>query len=228
MIILTPTAREARAVHGARVVAAGGDIAAAIARVAPDAGEPVIIAGVCGGLDPSLRAGTIVLARSVFRGGASDLIPSAAPFDSARRALRRRGIDFVSAAMLTTTVPVPGKRAKTDLWNTYGAAGVDMESYAIAAALHERGIPWVVVRSVVDTAAMSLPPSLHTWSAEQDERALVRAIASRPREWAGYAHLALNMRRSLKTLAAAVGAIASAAPAIDSVPQERITVRTLT
>lgn len=227
VLVLAPTIREARAV-GAGVVACG---AASTARaragrlldgLAPAA---VLLVGVCGGLDPSLLPGDLVLARRVFAYDGRELAPEVSLVDGVRAALRRQGLAFVTAPLLTVERPLAGRRGKTEVWNATGAAGVDMESYAIAEAASERAVPWVVLRAVLDASGRSLPRSMRGWTAEGDERRALLHAASRPWEWPDYLRIALawraavrSLRRAARPVAAAVEQALGALPTADAAP----------
>src|SRR5437762_3457780 len=145
--------------------------------------EVVIIAGVCGGLDPSLGPGSLILARRLVAAGEPDLTPSHALLDAARRALLARDIGFVSSTLLTTDRPIASRDDRTAAWNEHGAAGVDMETYGIAKTLDGRGIRWLALRGVVDPATGTLPAPLLEWREEQDERGIVRLMLRTPASW---------------------------------------------
>lgn len=212
VLVMAPTAREARAI-GAGVVACG---AAALAR--PGAGRllddlkpaAVVLVGVCGGLDPSLAPGDLVLARRVVAFDGRELAADASLVDGVRTALRRQGLAFVTAPLLTVERPLAGRRRKTEVWNATGAAGVDIESYAIAEAACERAVPWVALRAVLDSSQCSLPGSMRAWTSEGDERRALVHAAARPWEWPGYLRLALAWRAAVRQLRRATHPAAAA------------------
>ncbi len=84
-----------------------------------------------------------------------------------------------------------------------------METYAIAAAAHERSIAWVAIRAVLDPARLALPPSLHAWSGSEAESRLIVATAVRPWEWPQYARLALAWRAAVRSLRQVVPEVAA-------------------
>jgi nucleoside phosphorylase len=53
--------------------------------------------------------------------------------------------------------PIHCAMAKAEIATLHDAIAVDMESYGIARAAVENGLPWVVARVVVDTPALPLP-----------------------------------------------------------------------
>lgn len=226
-LLVVATRREARATgigEDVLLVSGSGPGAGEAVRARITAGAPpaIIIAGVCGALDPSLRPGTLVLGRVVQREGYPELRPDRQLFDDVRAMLRQRKVRFVSSALLTVPAAIGSRASKMGLWNTYGAGGVDMESYWVAEAAEKAGAPWMVIRCVLDTAAESLPPSLRTWSGEGDEREILTRAATHPFEWPAFARLAVEWRAARRPLrrgarialrAAEAGFAASGGPA---------------
>lgn len=214
-LIVAPTRREAAACGPeARVVGAGLNAAKALdERLSRGDVSLVLIAGVCGGLDPSLATGGLILCRRVVAPGRSELAPDSALFEAARRRLRTLGLPFISSVLLTVARPVGSLRAKTAFWNEYGAAGVDMETWLLARAAAGRGVPWLALRAVLDPATATLPHGLLAWRGENDERAIARHIALHPLDWPAYTRLALELRRALRSLGAAAPAVAEVASA---------------
>ena len=218
-LIVAPTAREAAAFGpGAIVCGAGSDAGDAVAsRLHANAGayDLVVIAGVCGGLDPSLQPGSLILARrSISAASGEELAVDVPVFDALRRTLRTQHIPFVSSVLLTVERPVASVVEKTDLWNRYGAGGVDMETHVVATASIAAGVPWIAIRAVLDPAGVSLPASLRDWDANSDDRDIARAALRRPAEWLAYARLALGLRQSLAALRSVAPAIEGFAPPI--------------
>ncbi len=218
LLLAAPTPREARAIGSAcRVVGAGEAGARALAAMLreerPDA---VLVAGLCGGLDPSLRAGTLILAREAIDERGEGLQPPATTLAGARRALRNAGPRFVCSRLVTVGAPVATREARRDLWNAHGAAGVDMETVALARVAVEHGASWMALRAVIDPADMALPRALRGWRGPADERALLRALALSPRDWPASARLALALGPALRALR--TGARVVARVARDTVP----------
>ncbi len=229
-LIVAPTAREARAI-GASVVACGAgerarDAAARLLdKVRPAA---VVLLGVCGGLDPSLAPGDLVVARSVLALEGRELVPAVSLVEGVRAALRRRRFSFVTAPLLTVERLLAGRRQKAEVWNATGAAGVDMESYWVAEAACDRGVPWIALRAVLDASAVSLPGAMRAWTGEGDERRALASAAARPWEWPAYLRLALAWRSALRSLRGAMPVVVAAveerlrsAPAPVSAPSLR-------
>ncbi len=224
-LIVAPSPREAAAFGRKAIVcgagAAAGDIVAARLREDAGAYDLVVIAGVCGGLDPSLAPGGLILGRRVISAEAgAELVVDAPVFDAFRRSLRARHVAFVSSVVLTVERPAASVREKTELWNRYGAGGVDMETYGVAVAAETASVPWLAIRAVLDPAAASLPPSLRDWDGDAGDREIARNAIRRPGEWLAYARLALGLRTALAALRAVAPAIDAFTPplAIDLAP----------
>ena len=215
---MAPTAREARAIGKAcRPVgsgeAASEKLAGLLREQRPDT---LLILGLCGGLDPSLATGDLILAREVIDEAGEAQPPPPTTLASARRALRNEGPNFVSSRLLTVREPVATRAAKRDLWNTHGAAGVDMETAGFARAAKEQGVDWMALRVVIDPAGATLPASLREWRGDEDERSIARRIAKRPQEWLAYGRLAAGLRPAFRALRA--GARIVARVSRDTVP----------
>ena len=209
ILVVAPTRREAQAIgHGAVAGASATAVASLLDVASLDrAGAVLVIAGVCGGLDPSLAPGSIIIARGVSNAGGVDLAPSPRLLDAAQHVLRARRRAFVSSRLLTVEAPVSSRRAKTELWNTHGAGGVDMETYPLALAAEQRQIPWIAIRAVLDPASASLPASLRAWRADTDEQAIMAEARRRPWEWPAFARLAMQMRTASASLRTALDVV---------------------
>ncbi len=227
VLLVVPSRREAMALLGNKLVCGTGSAAgeAVATRLAREPADIVAIAGVCGGLDPALSAGDLVLATGVAAVGRPDLTPDAAVVEAVQQPLRAAGRRFASARLLTVDRPVGSAEEKRELWNASGAAGVDMETYTIAEAVVARGLPWFALRAVVDPAGAALPRPLRAWRGEEDGSALVFTLLQRPQYWPALARLALQMRRATGALTRSVPLAlrAVASPHAGPVPQgERI------
>ena len=108
--------------------------------------DAVAIAGLCGGVDPSLRAGDVVLATELrSEDGLALPCPGSALL---AEPLRRLGLRAVSGALYTSS-RILGRDERLRLRAT-GVLAVDMESAWLVQAAGERSV--AVLRVVVDTA----------------------------------------------------------------------------
>jgi 4-hydroxy-3-methylbut-2-enyl diphosphate reductase len=117
-----------------------------LAELAPDT---LVVAGVAGGLDPSLRAGDVVVANEVRDAHGRVLLRAAAPLVAE---LRRMGLR-VHTGPIVSTDHIVGGDERAALART-GALAVDMESAALVRATGSEPDrpPTAVVRVIVDTA----------------------------------------------------------------------------
>ena len=127
------------------------------ARALLEAGAGGLISfGLAGGLDPALRAGTLVLPDEVC----STERPNV-PVDAAwRRRLITAlpaGQPFVGGKLWTSLTPILDTGAKRRLFAASSAPVVDMEAMAVASAASAAATPFLAVKVIVDTALDTLP-----------------------------------------------------------------------
>lgn len=214
VLIATPTVREANAIGGrARLIVTGTGGAAdeLVQAIREERPGVVVVAGYSGALDPSLKPGDIIISRMAAHAGSPELLPEKGLVDVVRDEFHRRKTAFVYSRLLTTDHAIAGKGEKLALWNEFGAAGVDMETYPLVTAAEAAGLPWIAVRVVVDTASQALPSSLDGWSEDGDEREALKRAMRRPREWPAYGRLGLAYRNANKALPRAVAIVKAAA-----------------
>lgn len=119
--------------------------------------EPLVVsAGVCGGLDPALEAGDLVLPESVI-GPAGDLL-NVTP--SHHRAACSAVVSPSTGRLVTIREVVATPVAKAALFARTGAVAADMESSIVLATASAAGLPSLVVRAVSDGARDTVPAEL--------------------------------------------------------------------
>jgi hopanoid-associated phosphorylase len=160
VLIVSGLKREAAILAGPGRLAVCGDgptLRARLAELADIRIELVISWGVCGGLDPRLRPGDLILGAEVVSADGPITTDEAVTsslaqrlIDSGARAAVER-VAGVSAAASTA-------RAKAELFQATGAAAVDMESLTAARFALERRTPFAILRAVADPADRDLPP----------------------------------------------------------------------
>jgi 4-hydroxy-3-methylbut-2-enyl diphosphate reductase len=153
----------------------------ALERLAPGA---VAIAGVAGGLDPSLRPGDVVVATEVRDHTGRASLRAAAPLVAE---LRARGMR-VHCGPVVSIDHVVTSRAEREQLAASGAIAVDMESAALVRAVGARPgqVPVAVVRVIVDTAHTPLA-RLNTVPAGIKALATLRRVGPALRRWADLA-----------------------------------------
>ena len=113
----------------------------------------VLCCGFSGALDDALAPGDLVLGTSV-RDETGEVI-------AAEASLVRAAQEAIPAARegeLLCTTSVAAAEQEKRAFARPGTLAVDMESYPVARAAAELGVPWLALRAVVDPLASSLPP----------------------------------------------------------------------
>ncbi len=113
--------------------------------------------GLCGGLDPALRSGDIVIGTRVLTGGAAVFADESIARELAAR-LRTAGERVSVGAVAGVDAPVLTRLAKAELRNATMAVAVDMESHFAAQVAADRKSPFAILRVVSDPADRDLPP----------------------------------------------------------------------
>jgi len=183
LIVLAPLSIEARAVRAgaprARVHRTGMGprrAARAARRVARLDGDAVLIAGFCGGLDPRLEPGDVVLATEL-RGPAG--VTECGDGSKLADVLRAGGMNVHAGPIVSSPRLVTGEARRT-LAQT-GALAVDMESAWLAPAA--AGRPLLALRVVLDTARHELRRPLRTVTGAATAYRQLKRAAALTQEW---------------------------------------------
>lgn len=161
--------------------------------------------GLCGGLDPSLVSGALVVASELVlpEGGTWRFEPRWADAIAARLAGARR------APILAASTVAISADEKARLFARHGAAAVDMESRGVAEAARDANLPFVAVRAVADPAGRSLPHAALAGINAHGRMRPLRVLAgllARPGELFQLLALAGEARRGYAALTAAAKA----------------------
>lgn len=116
-----------------------------------DGARAVISAGLCGGLDPALKPGDIVLGERVVS-AQGDIVIADKNLASAAEKFRPRHVAIFGSDDIVDSV-----EKKQALFRRYAAETVDMESHGAARAAAKAGVPFIAIRVVADAAARVLP-----------------------------------------------------------------------
>jgi adenosylhomocysteine nucleosidase len=198
---LAVEAKIARAVGFSVVIRAGDrDRTAALVATAAAQTDCLVSFGIAGGLAPELEAGTVIVSGEVASEGRNWAIEPR---------LRRRlsqfarsigaveGLVFGAGSILATQIE------KRRAWATTRALAVDLESEIVARTATALGIPFIVLRTIADTARRDLPPaSLIPLRADGQPRVsrVFAAVLRRPSQLAGMIALAQETRIALSAL----------------------------
>lgn len=156
----------------------------------------LLVLGLAGGLSPALELGSLVVARRVL----DETGPAPEP-DAKRSARIARRCGARPATFFTSRRLLGSAEDKRDAWRRLGeddAATVDLETSAVAALAHARGIPYAALRAISDSAEETLPVPLERFVDERGRirrHALLREALLRPKLLPGL--LALRRRAAL-------------------------------
>ncbi len=137
----------------------------------------VISAGFAGALRPQMRRNDILVADCLRRAAREDL-PVELP-DGLTAMLSQQGVHRGALLTVDHAVRLPGD--KRDLFDRYGAWGVDMEAYAVADACRRRNVAFSSVRVIGDASDETLPPDVEHLLAQTS--AVARAGAALGAVW---------------------------------------------
>jgi adenosylhomocysteine nucleosidase len=160
VLFVTGLKREAAMIAGPGRLAVCGDGPTLQARLDELADIPVanvISWGLCGGLDPRLRPGDLILGAEVVSAEGRIVTDDAVTSSLARR-LTDAGARVAIERVAGVDSPVSTTRAKAELRVATGAAAVDMESLTAGRFALQRRTPFVILRAVADPADRDLPP----------------------------------------------------------------------
>lgn len=185
-------------ISGADPERAGELAADAIAKGA----KALLSFGLCGGLDPELEAGDVILANRVI---AAEARPISCDADWCGRLADALGdlVVMADATIAHSAVIVAGPRRKAVLRANTGAVAVDMESYAVGLAAKRANLPFAIIRAVSDTAETRLPEwtdEIVSSSGGTDGIRLLKNLARHPGDLGKLLTLGRGSTRALKRL----------------------------
>ncbi len=138
--------------------------------------------GFAGGLADGLRPGDLVCPGVVLRddGQAGHAFAVAPVYAAVAAALSAVRMPLADGPLLSVDSPLRTSEAKRAAHRRTGAVVVDMEAAGVAEAAESLGIPWLAIKSVVDTVDEPLPPILSGCTTPQGDlrwRSIVWALA---------------------------------------------------
>jgi adenosylhomocysteine nucleosidase len=199
---LAAEAKVARAA-GFPVVVGAGDRNRTAALVESAIGDArcLVSFGIAGALAPKLRAGDVVVSTEVVSAHSRWRVEESFCRRVAGLAL---AIGAKQGAVFGAEAIVASQMAKRNIWAQTGAIAVDLESDVVARIAESAGIPFVVIRTIADTACRTLPPAALIPLSENGTPKLARVLASvlrRPTQITTLIGLARDTRKALSALA---------------------------
>jgi adenosylhomocysteine nucleosidase len=199
---LAAEAKIARAAGFPVVIGAGDrERTAALVESAVEGAECLMSFGIAGALAPNLRSGDVVLSAEVVCDGQrwqADERFQDHVTDLAREIGAFRGPVLGASGILATEAD------KSRAWRETGALAVDLESGVVARIALRAGIPFLVARTIADTACRELPPAALIPLSKAGTPNLARVLGSvlrRPRQIRTLIGLARETRMALLALA---------------------------
>jgi hopanoid-associated phosphorylase len=198
------------------VALSGGDAARALSearRLIGDGAGGLVSFGTAGALAPTLAPGDVIVATEVLAASGGAVAAERAWCDALAAAASAQGLPLHLGAIRAVDQPVASADAKSALYRSCGALAVDMESGAVARAARDAGLPFAVLRVVIDAAGRDLPPAAMAAMAPGggiDAGGLARELWREPRQIGGLLNLARDAavaRRALGRAAALLGAV---------------------
>ena len=154
----------------------------------------LLVVGFAGGTRAALRRGDLVIPTTVSHiegspitwnseGMSEPISPDAHMLSCARVVVEMAGID--SASGLLVSLPSIARTANMKSWigDRLSVAAVDLESHTVCAIAAKAGIPFLVVRSIVDVMDYNLPPLVVEISQGPSDRRVwptVKYLTKRP------------------------------------------------
>ncbi len=134
------------------VSGANADRAEEIAQGFLDEGAKAIVsAGLCGGLDPALKSGVLVLGERVVS-AQGDIVIADKTLSAAAEKFSPRHVAIFGSDEIVDSI-----EKKKSLFQRYAAETVDMESHGAARAAARAEIPFIAIRVVADGYDRALP-----------------------------------------------------------------------
>jgi adenosylhomocysteine nucleosidase len=170
--------------------------------------EGLVSFGIAGGLDPSLHAGTLILATEIVLPGGQRLATD--NLWRQRMADALRGLGIHQAPIAGTDRMLASVAAKAELATRTGAIAVDMESHGVARVAARNSVPVLALRAIADSATRALPGAV-TDAVGQDGRirasAVAAALLASPGQIPAMANIVVDTSLALATLWRAAGRI---------------------
>jgi hopanoid-associated phosphorylase len=154
--------------------------------------------GTAGGLSPDFGPGDILIASSIITANAK---LSTSP-DWSKRMLQ--ALPFARRADIACAdAPVLTPADKSALWRATGAAAVDMESHLAGEIAARYGLPFAVLRAVIDPAHRAIPSSALAGMRDDgktDAMAVATALMREPRQLGALVRLGRDARKAKRAL----------------------------
>ncbi len=159
--------------------------------------------GLAGGLDPALVPGTVIVPKRIVTTAREPALADA-EWHAGLVALLGAAFPLHCGDLASVDEVLVTPRSKARIAAELDAVAVDMESFAIATAAAEAGLPVVVVRVVADALGDALPADVEKWIDDRGRRRIapVFSTLTAPAQWPVLLRLAARYRTASRRLRA--------------------------
>lgn len=200
--IVTGMVSEARLLDGldCRIISGGGhaEVTRRKTLELAEGGVTALVSfGIAGALDPQLKPGDLILADAVEMPDGRIV-----PCDAVRRGEIAAKVHAFGGLIAGRSVAA-GRAEKVALFQQTGAIAVDMESHHVAEVAAARGLPFIVIRAIADTAEDELPEAALVGLNEEGRPAIGAVLLSllkKPWQLPGLIRVALRSRTAMNAL----------------------------
>ena len=123
--------------------------------------EGVLMLGVAGAVDPGMESGEVILADSYAldtkEDTADDISPDPDMLEIAEAVAADLRMPVRRTSSLTVDHLIVEGSERRELREKYGVGSVNMEDHAVASAARKADVPFLSVRTILDTAEQSIP-----------------------------------------------------------------------
>ena len=112
--------------------------------------------GFAGGIDETVQAGTVLIAKEI-RKGRQDTVETDARWSDQLAKLVGSKVAVSRGSIAASDEIVRSANDKTRMRYKTGALAADMESFAIGTVARDAGLPFITIRAISDPALQSLP-----------------------------------------------------------------------
>ncbi|NQV55540.1 MAG: hypothetical protein HQ503_06750 [Rhodospirillales bacterium] len=167
--------------------------------------ELLISFGVAGALGADLNPGDLILPETIIAGPGTEFTVDAGIRNKLLSQIPKSltAMKISSGSIYGSDALITSPEEKRALHSRFGSLGTDMESHKMALAAADNGLPFLVIRSVLDELEATLPKSVHGAikpDGTPDYARIIANFCAHPSEIASLAGLALRSRKALSSL----------------------------
>lgn len=115
--------------------------------------------GVSGALSPQLRPGDIFVGTSIAQAARRPIAAHRGWLDAVLDIAAAKNIPIRQASVFGSNEIITSSDQKRDIADRFHADTVDMESHIVASVARDAGKPFLILRSIADSADRAIPPS---------------------------------------------------------------------